>query len=94
MAPRLIRRRSDGLVEIRRARARDLLSTSDTIVLLALLAGWFFLTLLLVIALVFEPPILAIAAWLVLMLFVEARRSRPALRLAEAHVPPRPPHAA
>jgi hypothetical protein len=94
MAPRLIRRRRDGLVEIRRARARDLVSTSDTVVLLALLAGFLFFALVLVISLVFDPPFLAIAAWLVLVFAVDARRPRPALRLVEARVPPPPGSAA
>ncbi len=94
MASRLIRRRSDGLVEIRRARARDLVSTSDTLILLCLLAGFVLLTLVLVMSLVFDPAFLAIAGWLVLILFVDARSARPALRLQEAHVPPPPGSAA
>jgi hypothetical protein len=91
MAPRLIRRRRDGLVEIRRFRARDILLSRDAAVLLGLLAGWFFLTVVLVLALVFDPPFLAVAAWLVLAAAVEHRRARsPRLVAVPASRPPGP----
>jgi hypothetical protein len=88
MIRRLIRRRRDGLVEIRRARARDLVVANDAIVLAALLAGFFFFAVLLVMTLVFDPPFLAVGGWVVLALAVEQRARRPS-RLAP--VPPSPP---
>lgn len=84
MAPRLIRRRRDGLVEIRRARARDLMLNSDAVVLLAMLAGWLCFTVTLVMSLVFDPAFLLLAGWVVLALFVEQRHAAPP-RLAAAH---------
>lgn len=84
MAPRLIRRRHDGLVEIRQARARDLVPTSDAMVLLGMLAGWLLFTVVLVMSLVFDPPLLFVAGWFILALFVEHRRSG-APRLAAVH---------
>jgi hypothetical protein len=87
MAPRLIRRRSDGLVEIRRARARDLVLTSDAVVLLGMLAGWLLFTVTLVLSLVFDPPFLLLAGWFILALFVEQRRA-PEPRLATARGAP------
>jgi hypothetical protein len=87
MAPRLIRRRRDGLVEIRRARARDLMLTSDSVVLLGMLAGWILFTVTLVMSLVFDPPLLLVAGWFILALFVEHRRA-PAPRLAPAPISP------
>jgi hypothetical protein len=88
MGPRLIRRRRDGLVEIRRLRARDVVLTADAAVLLGLLAGWFLLTVVLVIALVFDPPFLAVAAWFVLAAAVEHRRARTPRLVAVAATPP------
>ncbi len=93
MGPRLIRRRRDGLVEIRRARARDLVLHSDAAVLLALLAAWLLLAVVLVMALVFDPPFLALAAWLVVALAVDQRQSRHP-KLAIVHVTPPPPRPA
>jgi hypothetical protein len=87
MAPRLIRRRSDGLVEIRKARARDLVLTSDAWVLLGMLAGWLLFTVTLVLSLVFDPPLLLVAVWLIVALFVEQRR-QPGAHLAAAHATP------
>jgi hypothetical protein len=87
MAPRLIRRRRDGLVEIRRARARDLVLTSDAFILLAMLAGFLFFTITLVMSLVFDPPFLLLAGWLVLAVFVEQRHTA-TRHLAEARVSP------
>jgi hypothetical protein len=101
MGPRLIRRRRDGLLEIRRTRARDLVLTSDTAVLSCLLAGWFLFTALLVITLVWDPPLLGLAAWLIAYFAVEQwkrqrperrrRRPRPPLALVS---PPQPPDSA
>lgn len=87
MAPRLIRRRRDGLVEIRSARARDLVLTSDAMVLLGMLAGWVLFTVTLVLSLVFDPPLLLVAGWFILALFVEQRRA-PAGRLVAARATP------
>jgi type IV secretory pathway TrbD component len=78
MGPRLIRRRRDGLLEIRRTRARDLVLTSDTVVLSCLLAGWFLFAVLLVITLVWDPPLLGLAAWLIAYFAVEQWKRRPA----------------
>lgn len=86
MAPRLIRRRRDGLVEIRRARARDLMLTSDAVLLLGMLGGWLLFTLTLVMALVFNPPLLLVAGWAILAAFVERRRAAHP-RLAPARIP-------
>lgn len=87
MAPRLIRRRRDGLVEIRRARARDLVLSSDSMVLLGMLAGWLLFTVALVLSLVFDPPLLGVAVWAVLAVAVDHRpRAQPTL--ATAHVSP------
>jgi hypothetical protein len=89
MAPRLIHRRRDGLVEIRRFRARDVVLSSDAAVLLGLLAAFFFLVVVLVLALVFDPPFLAVAGWLVLAAAVEHRRARaPRLAAVRATRPP------
>jgi len=85
MAPRLIRRRRDGLVEIRRARARDLVLTSDAMVLLGMLAGWVLFTVTLVMSLVFDPPLLLVALWFIVALFVEHRRAETP-RLATARI--------
>ena len=76
MVPSLIRRRRDGLVEIRRARARDVVLSSDAGVLLALFAGFLCLTLFLVMSLVFDPPFLAVLAWLIVALAVDRRQAR------------------
>lgn len=86
MAPRLIRRRRDGLVEIRRARARDLVVVSDAMVLLGMLAGWLLFTVTLVMSLVFDPPLLLVALWFIVALFVE-HRAEATPRLAAAPVP-------
>ncbi len=91
MGPRLIHRRRDGLLEIRPTRARDLVLTSDTAVLFCMLAGWCLFAVLLVITLLFDPPFLALAAWLVLSLAVEHRRRRvPRLAAVRAGPPPSP----
>jgi hypothetical protein len=91
MTPRLIRRRRDGLVEIRRVRARDVVLSSDAAVLLGLLAGFFFLTVVLVLALVFDPPFLAVGAWVVVFAAVERRRARsPRLVPVRTAPPPGP----
>lgn len=87
MAPRIIRRRRDGLMEIRRARARDLVLTSDAVVLLGMLAGWVMFTVALVMSLVFDPPFLLIGGWFILALFVEHRRAG-SPRLATARISP------
>jgi hypothetical protein len=89
MIPRLVRRRSDGLVEIRPVRARDVVPASDAAVLLALLAGWLLLAAILVMSLVFDPPFLGLAAWFVLFAAVEQRRARHP-RLVQAHATPPP----
>ena len=80
-------RPGDGLVEIRRARARDLVLTSDAVVLLGMLAGWVTFTVALVMSLVFDPPLLLVGGWFILALFVEQRRAA-APRLAAAHISP------
>jgi hypothetical protein len=90
MTPRLVHRRRDGLVEIRRARARDLVLTSDAAMLLALLAGWFLLVAILVMSLLFDPPFLAFPAWLVLVFAVEQRRARRPRRVRSPVAPARP----
>ncbi len=82
------RRRRDGLVEIRRARARDVVLTFDSFVLLALLAGWFFFSVLLVMTLIFAPAFLGLAAWGVLLLVVDQKRTRPAHLVPAAAEPP------
>lgn len=87
MAPRVIRRRRDGLVEIRRARARDLVVASDAAVLLGMLAGWVLFTVTLVMSLVFDPPLLLVGGWVILAFFVEHRRTATP-RLAPVRVPP------
>jgi hypothetical protein len=95
MTPRIIRRRRrDGLVEIRRVRARDVVLTSDAFVLLGMLGGFFFFAALLVIVLVFDPPFLAIALWGVVAAAVEHRASQREPRIAEAHLTPPPGSAA
>ena len=97
MGPRLIRRRRDGLLEIRRTRARDLVLTSDTIVLSCLLVGWFLFAVLLVITLLWDPPFLGHAAWLIAYFAVEQwkrrhprrePRRRPRLTLVTPAPPP------
>ncbi len=93
MATLLVRRRHDGLVEIRRARWRDLVLTSDAAVLLGMLAGWLLFVATLVMALVFAPLAIGVAALLVL-LFVADGGARSAPRLVEAPVPPPPRGAA
>ncbi len=87
MAPRLIRRRRDGLVEIRHARARDLVLSSDSMVLLGMLAGWLLFAVALVLSLVFDPPLLGVAVWAVLAVAVDHRHARPP-RLATARGSP------
>ena len=47
MLPLLVRRRPDGLVQIRRVRAADVVLTSDTATILALFAGFVFFAILL-----------------------------------------------
>jgi Flp pilus assembly protein TadB len=96
MGPRLLRRRRDGLLEIRRARARDLVSGTDAIVLSCLLAGWLLFVVLLVMTLVFDPPFLALAVWVIASLAIEQHRKRrparlaPRLALVHAAPPPDP----
>lgn len=88
MAPRLIRRRRrDGLVEIRRVRARDLVLSSDSMVLLGMLAGWLLFTVALVLSLVFDPPLLGVAVWAVVAAAVD-HRHRSQASLATARVLP------
>jgi hypothetical protein len=102
MGPRRIRRRRDGLVEIRRARARDLVLTSDTAVLCYLLVGFFLFSVILVMTLLFDPPALLVAAWCILYFAVEQRRGsgrtgrtrRRAPRLTVVPAAPSPPDSA
>ena len=95
MRPNTIsRRRRDGLVEIRRARARDVVLTSDAFVLLGMLGGFFFFAVALVIVLVFDPPFLAVALWGVLAAAVEHRTAARQPRIVEAHLTPPPGSAA
>lgn len=89
MGPRLIRRRRDGLVEIRRARARDVVLSSDTAVLFAMLAGWLVFVGVLVFALVFDPPFLALASGGLLFFLLEQRHNRPASLVPLQATPPR-----
>ena len=92
MRPRIIRRhRRDGLVEIRRARARDLVLTSDAFVLLGMLGGFFFFAVLLVMVLLLDPPFLALALWGVLAAAVEQRSAGHQPRISEASMTPTPP---
>lgn len=74
-------------MEIRQARARDLMPASDTVVLLGMLAGWLLFTVTLVMSLVFDPPLLLVGGWFILALFVEHRRAV-APRLAPVRMPP------
>ncbi len=74
-------------MEIRRARARDLVLTSDAMVLLGMLGGWLLFMVTLVMSLVFDPPLLLVAVWFIIALFVEQRRAPPA-RLVAARVTP------
>ena len=95
MRPRIIRRRRrDGLVEIRRARARDVVVTSDAFVLLGMLGGFFFFAVLLFVVLVFDPPVLAVALWAIVAAAVEHRTSTRDTRVLEAHASPQPPPSA
>lgn len=88
MAPRLIRRRRDGLVEIRRARARDVVLSSDSMVLLGMLGGWLLFAVALVMSLVFDPPLLGVAAWAILAAAVDHRpRAEPRLATAPTSPP-------
>jgi type IV secretory pathway TrbD component len=94
MGPRLVRRRRDGLFEIRRTRARDLVLTTDTAVLSCMLAGWFLFAVLLVMTLLWDPPFLGLAAWLIASIAVERwkrlhpPRRGPRLALVPAAPPP------
>ncbi len=59
--------------------------TSDSMVLLGMLAGWLLFTVALVMSLVFDPPLLLVGVWFIVYLFVEHRRTT-APRLAAAHI--------
>jgi hypothetical protein len=61
--------------------------TSDAMVLLGMLAGWVLFTVTLVMSLVFDPPLLFVALWFIVAMFVEQRRAE-APRLAAAHLSP------
>jgi len=63
MLPLLVRRRPDGLMQIRRLRAADVVLSSDTATILALFAGFVFFAILLFLTLVFDPPFLGVGAW-------------------------------
>ena len=94
MRPRIIRRRRDGLVEIRRARARDIVLTSDAFVLLGMLGAFFCFAVILVAVLLFDPPVLAVALWAVLAAAVEHRATSRGARTVEAQASPPPGSAA
>jgi hypothetical protein len=92
MLPLLVRRRPDGLMQIRRLRAADVVLSSDTATILALFAGFVLFAFLLFLTLVFDPPFLGVGAWAILLAAVESRRARP-LRLVKQPVA-RPPRGA
>lgn len=93
MASRIVRRRPDGLVEIRRRRARDIVVTPDAAVLLALMGGWLLFVAVLVVTLVISPILLAMTGGFVLLGAWGVAISRPAT-LSIAPAPPPPRHAA
>lgn len=64
---RVARRRPDGLMEIRRRRARDVVATADAAVLLALMAGWLAFSALLIVTLITSPILLAMTGGFVLL---------------------------
>ena len=72
----LVLRRPDGLVEIRRTPASDALPASDAAVRLALFDGFATFAFLLVLALVFRPPFLALGAWALVATGVESLCAR------------------
>jgi hypothetical protein len=90
MASRIVRRRPDGLVEIRRRRARDVVATPDAAVLLALMGGWLIFSVALVVTLVTSPILLAMTGGFVLLGAWGVSLVRPrALETAPVEPPPR-----
>lgn len=81
-------------MEIRRARALDVVLTSDAFVLLGMLGGFCCFAALLVIALVFDPPVLAVAVWAVVAAAVEHRTAERTPDPVPAPVSPTPGSAA
>ena len=72
----LVLRRSDGIVQIRRARPSDLVLVADAATLLLLFGGFVLFALTLFLALVYGPIFLAIAAWAAYRATLEAREAR------------------
>lgn len=93
MASRIVRRRPDGLVEIRRRRPRDVVATPDAAVLLALMAGWLLFVAVLVVTLVTSPILLAMTGGFVLLGAWGVAITRPQT-LSVAPAPPPPRHVA
>lgn len=90
MVSRIVRRRPDGLVEIRRRRARDVVATPDAAVLLALMIGWVLFAVTLVVTLVTSPILLAMTGGFVLLGAWAGAMVRPeALQAAPLDPPPR-----
>lgn len=90
MVTRKLVRRQDGLIEIRRRRAIDLVATPDSVVLLALLGAWALFTSGLVVSLVVAPVVLAMSAVFVALGIWGGRLARPRLAgISPGEPPPR-----
>jgi hypothetical protein len=93
MAPPVLRRRrSDGLVEIRPRRARDMVANADAVVLLAMMAAFFVFSAVLVAMLVESPILIGIAGGFGLLGVWGAVLARPLAPAPSFDRPPR--HAA
>ena len=99
MAPLLVRRRPDGVTQIRRLRASDVVLTADTKTLFMLFGGFVTFTVLLFMTLVFDPPLLAVGLWAIVAVAVDMGRFRsgsrraprpPVLRVVSGSTPPPP----
>lgn len=62
--------------------------TNDAVVLLGMLAGWLLFTVTLVLSLVFNPPLLLVAAWVIFATFVDQRRAAAPRLVAVRASPP------
>jgi hypothetical protein len=90
MAPPIIRRRrSDGLVQIRPRRARDMVANADAAVLLALMGGFLVFSAALVAAIVASPILAGIAGALVLLGAWGGALARPLAPAPSFDPPPR-----
>jgi len=89
MVSRIVRRRPDGLVEIRRRRARDVVATPDAVVLLALMGAFLLFCAALVVTLVTSPILLAMTGGFVLLGAWGASLVRPGALEPAVEPPPR-----